>query len=156
MIKKVILILTLPSILFIYLESCNKPCEHKETLRIIGTNCSYDSDSTLNNQNFIQLYLTYESYFVQNFRFNLTNKSYAMTKVENCFNELLNPIDSISITSQNRFSTNYPPGSELNKLFRESNYSSYYLDKFKYNYNEPKYGEYIGDTKITEFLFIND
>lgn len=156
MIKKVILILTLPTFVFIYLESCNKPCEHKETLQIINIDSDYFSDYTTKNRNIAQLFLTYESYFVQNFSFNLTNKSYAMSKVENCFNELLNPIDSISITSKNSFSNSYPPYSELNKLFRVSNSSNYYLNNFTYNYHESNYEEDVQGEKKTEFKFIND
>ena len=153
MIKKALLILTLPTVIFIYLESCNKPCEHMETRNITGISMDYDSDSTVTRTR-LRLEVDYESYFVQNFQFNLTNKGYAKTyNYAPCFNKLLNPINSVSIVSKNDFSSSYLANTELNDLFIVYNMNSMNLSNFKYDvYSE---NDALGNTFMTTFLIGN-
>lgn len=157
MIKKVILILTLPTLVFIYLESCNKECTHIETLTISGIDTKIELD-TSKDRNEIAFFLNFESYFVSNFQFSLTNKALALTqRRENCFNKLLNPIDSISIISTNNFSVSFPANSELNSQFHVNNIPNRKVANFKYDVYSSDYDENIGGIFYeTKYKFQND
>lgn len=157
MIKKALLLLLLPYSVFIYLESCNKPCEHPETRNIIGISMrSYNGYAS--NRNTLQMFINYESLYVQNFQFNLTNKAMARSQDLNpCFNKLINPIDSISVVSSQDFNSTYTANTELNGFFRVHNQISIVsLKEYKYDINLENQSYYDDNLFTNSVSFIND
>lgn len=157
MIKKALLLLLLPYSIFIYLESCNKPCEHPETRNITGiTMRSFNGYSSARNT--IQMYINYESLYVQNYQFNLTGKVMALSQVyDPCFNKLVNPIDSVSVVSANNFNGSFPANSELNRLFRVFNQTStLMLNDFRYDINLDDINYYNDDLYTNYISFMSD
>ena len=156
MLKKIIILFTLPTALFIYLESCNKPCDHRETREIIGIELTSESDDDF-NRTVLRMELEYQSYFVNNFQFNLTNKSFAAKQIyDPCFNEFLTPIDSISLISKNDFSPTYLANRELNSLFKVNYSGQTTLDKFNYDIFGLDDDNIYFDEFITSFSFLNE
>lgn len=157
MIKKALLLLLLPYSVFIYLESCNKPCEHPETRNIIGISMR-SFNGYASNRNTLQMFINHESLYVQNFHFNVTNKAMAFSQVfDPCFNKLVNPIDSISVVSSQDFNGSFRANTELNSLFRVFNQSSFvFLNDYTYDLNEEEFGYYEDDLFTNSVSFIND
>lgn len=157
MIKKALLLLLLPYSVFIYLESCNKPCEHPETRNITGITMQSDTYYSINRTT-LRMTLNYESLYVQNFQFNLTNKAMALSQVyDPCFNKLVNPIDSISVVSAQDFNSSFASNTELNSLFSVLNQSSMILLKdYSYDINIDNTNYYDDDFYVNSISFIND
>lgn len=157
MIKKALILLTIPYLAFVYLESCNKPCDHPETRNITGIDMTYSS-GFMSNQNSLIMNINYESIYAQNFQFNLTNKALALSQVfDPCFNRLVNPIDSVSVVSTNDFNLSFPANSELNSLFRVNDQPSVLLLKdYRYDVNEENIYYYDSDLYETSVRFSND
>ena len=129
MIKKALLILILPYLALMLIESCNYPdyCVRKETRNITDIFFKHYFDPQPFNPDLIILKMKYESYFVSNFQVNILNKSYARSEPEynpnGCFEGFSNAIKQIKIKSLNDFDSGYLAGSELNPLFKDDLYN---------------------------------
>ena len=74
-----------------------------------------------------------------------------------CFNQLINPIDSVSVVSSNNFSTSFPAHSELNSLFRVFNQTTaLMLNEYNYDIENDYEDFYYGNLYETSVRFMND
>ncbi len=157
MIKKALLLLVIPYVVFIYLESCNKPCNHPENRNITGISMSI-IDGGSSERNYLRMHLNFESLYVQNFYFDLTSKAMALSQgYDPCFNRLLNPIDSISVVSAQNFNASFMANSELNSLFRVINHNPTTLLKdYSYDIDINDLSYYNDDLYTNSISFVND
>ena len=157
MFKKAVFLLTIPYLACIYLESCNKPCEHPETRNITGITMSFDS-GFMSTRNTLAMNINYESLYASNLQFDLTTKAMAFSpEYDPCFNQLINPIDSVSVVSSNNFSTSFPAHSELNSHFRVFNQTTaLMLNEYNYDIENDYEDFYYGNLYETSVRFMND
>tara|TARA_B110000977_G_scaffold36038_2_gene48202 strand:- start:3057 stop:3623 length:567 start_codon:yes stop_codon:yes gene_type:complete len=141
MIKKVLGLLFLPYLIFMFLEGCfSNYCDRKETRNITKIEMYHEKDTVSLNET-ILLEMEYESYFVNNFKLDILSKASARSvSFDHCFEGFSNPIQVVSIISSRNFNAGYMAGSELNSLFGQSN-SRNNLDEFNYQPNEYNYWE---------------
>ena len=163
MTKKIIVLLFLPYLTFMFLEGCyNNQCDRRETRNITDLYLTHQVESDSSELIFIQT--KYESYFVNNYKINVLPKTYARDiDLNPCFEGYSNPIKTISITSANDYDSYNLAGSEINGLFVYSN-SNKKLDQFEmpssYNYSSDDteliiYNGYVPTLDSIHTLYFN-
>jgi|TARA_B110000114_G_scaffold170948_1_gene196259 hypothetical protein len=151
MIKKILGLLFLPYLLFMFLEGCFRNyCDRKETRNITKIEMYHEKDTVSLNET-ILLEMEYESYFVNNFKLDILPKASSKSvSFDPCFEGFSNPIQVVSIISSSNFNAGHMAGSELNSLFGQSN-SRDNLDEFNYQPNEK-----LNDWEDNKINFYND